>query len=128
MGERAAHAPEVEPADDESGLHELLDVLNAPNTEDSLLDDQTVQEILEGGEETTQSHEYVLKPSALHETKSLEELADLATGSYKLETDATDTPECYFHHTRKLKALQQDETGSERVKSLSAVSRSRHPR
>ena len=58
-----------------------------------------------------QLNEYVLPASALKEKRTLEELADMATGSYKYEApeeEVTDSPEDYFHHTRKLKALRTD--------------------
>ena len=125
MGNKG-HAPKLNPIDDESssGLHEILDLLDADTAGGSLLDDQTLLEIMDFKGETTPSDEYVLKPSALNETKSLEELADLATGSYKREipeADTTDTSDCYFHFTRRLKALQQGPVDSERIKSSSAV-------
>lgn len=133
MSNKPIPAPELEPVDEGSisEIHELLDVLNAAIAESSSLDDQTVPEHSEYEGETTQVHEYILKPSALKETKSLEELADLATGSYKFEppvADISDTAECYFHHTRKLKALQQDDAGLESIEPSFSTKPDRRPR
>ena len=106
-------APKLDAVDDDSssGLHELLGLLESESATSSLLDDQTLLEVLNFKDEATPSDEYVLKPSALNEKKSLEELADLATGSYKRETpdaDTTDDSDCYFHFTRRLKALREN--------------------
>jgi len=122
------HAPKLDTDDDDSssGLHELLELLDAAPADASLLDDQTLLEILNFNDETAPSDEYVLKPSALNEKKSLEELADLATGSYKRETpdaDTTDISDCYFHFTRRLKALLQDQANREEIKSSPVVRR-----
>jgi hypothetical protein len=122
------HAPKLEPADDDSssGLHELLDLLESDFATSSLLDDQTLLEVLNFKDETTPSHEYVLKPGTLNERMSLEELAELATGSYKRETldaDITDASDCYFHFTRRLKALRQEQADREEVKSSPVVKR-----
>ena len=113
------HAPKLDAvdavdADSSSGLHELLGLLESESATSSLLDDQTLLEVLNFKDETPPSDEYVLKPSALNEKKSLEELADLATGSYKRATpdadatDASDASDCYFHFTRRLKALREN--------------------
>jgi len=112
--------------DSSSGLHQLLDLLDAAPADASLLDDQTLLEILNFKDETAPSDEYVLKPSALNEKKSLEELADLATGSYKREipdADATDISDCYFHFTRRLKALLKDQADREKIKSSPVAKR-----
>ena len=112
MGNKG-HAPKLDSVDDDSSseLREILDVLDADHAHGSLLDDQTLLEILDDKIETAQPDEYVLKSSTLNERLSLEELAELAEGSDKREVpeaDTTDTADCYFHHTRKLKALRQD--------------------
>ena len=122
------HEPKLDAVDDDSssGLHELLDLLDAAPAGASLLDDQTLLEIMNFKDETGPSDEYVLKPSALAEKKSLEELADLATGSYKREVpdaDPTDTSDCYFHFTRRLEALLQDQADREETNFSPVVKR-----
>ena len=122
------HAPNLDAVDDDSssGLHEILGLLDAAPADASLLDDQTLLEIMNFKDDTASSDEYVLKPSTLNEKKSLEELADLATGSYKREApdaDTTDTSDCYFHFTRRLKALRQHHADLEEIKSSPVVKR-----
>ncbi|MFP6828336.1 MAG: hypothetical protein VCC36_04735 [Gammaproteobacteria bacterium] len=124
----SGHAPKLDTVDDEStsGLHEILDLLDATPAAASLLDDQTLLEILNFKDEATPPDEYVLGPSALNEKRSLEELSDLATGSHKreaLDADTTDTSDCYFHFTRRFKALRQDQADLEEIKSSPAVKR-----
>lgn len=118
MGNKPECTPELEPVDDDSssGLHELLDLLDADSAGRSLLDEQDLLELIDCTGESTDSHEYILDSSALHETKSLEELAEMATGSYKLaapERDSADTSDSYFQFTRNLEALRQDQIDSE---------------
>ena len=122
------HAPNLDAVDDDSssGLHEILGLLDAAPADVSLLDDQTLLEIMNFKDDTASSDEYVLKPSTLNEKKSLEELADLATGSYKREApeaDTTNTPDSYFPFTRKLKVLEQDQGDPEEIKSSPVVKR-----
>ncbi len=121
-------APKLDTVDDDSssGLHELLDLLESTPADASLLDDQTLLEVLNFKGETAPSDEYVLGPSALNEKRSLEELADLATGSYKREVpdaDTTDASDCYFHFTRRLKALRKNQHDLDEIKSSPVVKR-----
>ena len=121
-------APKLDTVDDDSssGAREGMGELNADPADNSLLDDQTLHDILSDTDETTPSHEYVLKPSTLNERMSLEELAELATGSYKRdapEADTTNTLDSYFPFTRKLKVLEQDQVDLEEIKSSPVVKR-----
>ena len=92
------HARKLElPTDDEleSEFRDALDLLIAYFAARRGLDEQVVSDIPESGsydddpddmdddDETALSRTIELKPGDLNETKSLEELAELATGSYK---------------------------------------------
>lgn len=122
------HAPKLDTVDDDSssGVRESMGELNADPADNSLLDDQTLLDLLYDTDETAPSHEYLLKPGTLNERMSLEELAELATGSYKREApeaDTTNTPDSYFPFTRKLKVLEQDQGDPEEIKSSPVVKR-----
>ncbi len=95
---------------DSSDILEFLmaELQEPPHPEEDHPTDVDEQE-QEQEHDTGRLHEYVLPVSALFEKRTLEELADMATGAYKYEPpedDTTDSPEDYFHHTRKLKALR----------------------
>ena len=130
MGEKSERARMIEPIDDDSssGLHELLDLLESESDGSSLLEDHAILEILNDSDKSAHSDEYVLPPSAWNETNSLEELADLATGSYKVVDLEMDSPECYFHFTRSLEALKEDPVASEEIKAHSPAYRNRRSR
>ena len=109
--EKKQEGLDIEPADDsveldaDDILKYLMDELQEPSQPEekdpSAHDDQE--------NDASQFHEYVLPASALKEKRTLEELAEMATGTFKYEPPeetSNDNPEDYFHHTRKLKALQ----------------------
>ncbi|MGI9260235.1 MAG: hypothetical protein ACR2QQ_15490 [Gammaproteobacteria bacterium] len=103
----------IAPGDDTAELDtsDILEFLMDELRESALPEEYDPSAVDEQEHETAELHEYVLPASALLEKRTLEELADMATGAYKYvppEEDASDSPEDYFHHTRKLKALRMD--------------------
>ncbi len=111
MGNNTGHARRLEIADDASasGLRDALDLSIADPADTQILDDQTVQEVLESGpypvldqsigdsqddkDNTALARTYVLKPSTLTERMSLEELAELAEDSDETEASTMDLQE-----------------------------------
>ncbi len=84
-------------------MNELREPSNPEEADPSDTDEQEY--------DAAQIHEYVLPISALTERRTLEELADMATGRFRYEPpkeETDDSPEDYFHHTRKLKALRMN--------------------
>lgn len=111
--EKEKRDSDVEAGDDFSELDasEIIEFLMQELRDPAYLEEYDPSGVDEQEHDEAQLHEYVLPASALREKRSLEELADMATGSFKYEPpeeEADDSPEDYFHHTRKLKALRMN--------------------
>ena len=105
MGNKMGHAVKLDATDDSSAseLRNAADLSIADPADGQILDEQTVEDILESdpyrvldrsiGDDqddkddiTALSRTYVLKPSTLNERMSLEELAELSENSDDSET------------------------------------------
>ena len=111
--EKETGQSEIDRGDETAELDtsEILEFLMQELSEPSPSEEEQSSAVDEQEYDTAQLHEYVLPASALTEKRTLEELADMATGTYKYEPPeetSSDAPEDYFHHTRKLKALRMD--------------------
>ena len=109
--EKKKEGLDIEPADDSAELDadDVLKYLMDELRESSQHEERDPSAHDDQEDDTSKFYEYVLPVSALTEKRTLEELAEMATGTYKYEPPeekSNDNPEDYFHHTRKLKALQ----------------------